>query len=52
MPSTALIPQCGFALGLVPIVGFDMAKRFGALYSVRLRSGHFLNIPPTRSTTT
>ena len=43
--STAFAPQCGLAPGFVSIVGFDMAKRFKALDSVKLRVGALPQYP-------
>jgi saccharopine dehydrogenase-like NADP-dependent oxidoreductase len=43
--STAFIPQCGLAPGFVSIVGFDMAKRFEVLDSVKLRVGALPQYP-------
>ena len=34
--NTAFVPQCGLAPGFVSIVGFDMAKRFDTLDTVKL----------------
>ena len=42
---TGFIPQCGLAPGFVSIVAFDMAKRFKALDSVRLRVGALPQYP-------
>jgi saccharopine dehydrogenase-like NADP-dependent oxidoreductase len=42
---SALIPQCGLAPGFVSIVAFDMAKRFNALDSVKLRVGALPQYP-------
>jgi saccharopine dehydrogenase-like NADP-dependent oxidoreductase len=41
----AFIPQCGLAPGFVSIVAFDMAKRFEALDSVKLRVGALPQYP-------
>ena len=43
--STAFAPQCGLAPGFVSIVGFDMAKRFNVLDSVKLRVGALPQYP-------
>ena len=43
--STAFAPQCGLAPGFVSIVGFDMAKRFKVLDSVKLRVGALPQYP-------
>lgn len=37
--TTAFIPQCGLAPGFIAIVAADLARRFDALDSVRLRVG-------------
>jgi saccharopine dehydrogenase-like NADP-dependent oxidoreductase len=42
---TAFIPQCGLAPGFVSIAAFDLAKRFEALDSVRLRVGALPQFP-------
>jgi saccharopine dehydrogenase-like NADP-dependent oxidoreductase len=42
---TAFAPQCGLAPGFISIVGFDMAKRFDTLDSVRLRVGALPQYP-------
>jgi saccharopine dehydrogenase-like NADP-dependent oxidoreductase len=42
---TAFIPQCGLAPGFISIVAFDMAKRFEALDSVKLRVGALPQYP-------
>jgi saccharopine dehydrogenase-like NADP-dependent oxidoreductase len=42
---TSFLPQCGLAPGFVSIVGFDMAKRFDTLDSVRLRAGALPRYP-------
>jgi saccharopine dehydrogenase-like NADP-dependent oxidoreductase len=41
----AFIPQCGLAPGFVSIVAFDLAKRFQALDSVKLRVGALPQYP-------
>lgn len=41
----AFIPQCGLAPGFVSIVAFDLARRFDALDSVRLRVGALPQYP-------
>jgi saccharopine dehydrogenase-like NADP-dependent oxidoreductase len=43
--STVFAPQCGLAPGFVSIVGFDMAKRFNVLDSVKLRVGALPQYP-------
>src|SRR5688572_23086817 len=43
--STAFIPQCGLAPGFVSVAAFDLAKRFEALDSVRLRVGALPQFP-------
>ena len=43
--STAFIPQCGLAPGFVSIVAFDLAMRFAALDSVKLRVGALPQYP-------
>lgn len=42
---SAFIPQCGLAPGFVSIVAHDLAKRFDALDSVRLRVGALPQYP-------
>lgn len=41
----ALIPQCGLAPGFVSIVGMDLARRFEALDTLRLRVGALPQFP-------
>jgi saccharopine dehydrogenase-like NADP-dependent oxidoreductase len=41
----AFAPQCGLAPGFISIVGHDMAKRFHALDSIRLRVGALPQYP-------
>jgi saccharopine dehydrogenase-like NADP-dependent oxidoreductase len=43
--SSALIPQCGLAPGFISIVAHDIASRFDALDSVRLRVGALPQYP-------
>ncbi len=43
--STAFIPQCGLAPGLISIVANDLAKRFDSLDSVRMRVGALPQYP-------
>jgi len=43
--TTAFIPQCGLAPGFVSIVAFDLATRFAALDSVKLRVGALPQYP-------
>jgi saccharopine dehydrogenase-like NADP-dependent oxidoreductase len=43
--SSAFVPQCGLAPGFVSIVGYDMARRFETLDSVRLRVGALPQYP-------
>ena len=43
--SCAFIPQCGLAPGFVSIVAYDLATRFDALDSVRLRVGALPQYP-------
>lgn len=42
---TAFIPQCGLAPGFISIVAADLAKRFDALESVRMRVGALPQYP-------
>lgn len=42
---TAFIPQCGLAPGFISIVAYDLAKRFDALDSVRMRVGALPQYP-------
>lgn len=43
--SHALIPQCGLAPGFISIVGMELARRFDALDTLRLRVGALPQFP-------
>lgn len=42
---TVLMPQCGLAPGFIGIVGHDLARRFDALHTLRMRVGALPRYP-------